>query len=233
MWRELFLASKTHLVSCTCRLLTHLFDLSSISGTNFDWQLWALSVCSLTIAGAGCDFGDFNFLSGLSELSFSAEKANLGRKLLSRLQDTTKDANRRLIGGPPDEAFEYLLIGGGLSLLGGTLFTDCNDGAAVVLRDFEFFEVVLNVICYETGHDHGTGQPYWFCNLAKPIDEHKKRRLSRHLVKKAKKVAQNLHKALQQEYEHGRKLRDDEAEQATSIELIVGIIFLVIGLLTT
>mmetsp|Transcript_24939 Transcript_24939/g.56373 ORF Transcript_24939/g.56373 Transcript_24939/m.56373 type:complete len:962 (-) Transcript_24939:427-3312(-) len=223
---------------------------NDVAGTNFDWQLWALSVCSLTIVGGGCDFGDFDFLSGLRDLSFSAEKADLGRKLLSRLQDTTKDANRRLaedpsggampeaIGGAPGEAYDYLLLGGGLSLLGGTMFTDCNDGAAIVLRDFEFFEVVVNLICYETA-DIRDELP--FCNVEKPFNTTLpiveirnnvyngevggRRHLSRHLEKKAKKVAQNFHKALQQKDEHGRRL--------TSIEVIVGIILLVIGLVST
>merc|ERR1712083_311679 len=120
------------------------------------------------------------------------------------------------IGGAPDEAYDYLLLGGGLSLLGGTLFTDCNDGAAIVLRDFEFFEVVVNLICYEAA-DIPYDLP--FCNF---YDYRGRRHLSRHLEKKAKKVAQNFHKALQQKDEHGRRL--------TSIEVIVGIILLVIGL---
>mmetsp|Transcript_24940 Transcript_24940/g.56381 ORF Transcript_24940/g.56381 Transcript_24940/m.56381 type:complete len:180 (-) Transcript_24940:427-966(-) len=142
------------------------------------------------------------------------------------------------IGGAPGEAYDYLLLGGGLSLLGGTMFTDCNDGAAIVLRDFEFFEVVVNLICYETA-DIRDELP--FCNVEKPFNTTLpiveirnnvyngevggRRHLSRHLEKKAKKVAQNFHKALQQKDEHGRRL--------TSIEVIVGIILLVIGLVST
>ncbi|EJK70828.1 hypothetical protein THAOC_07784 [Thalassiosira oceanica] len=186
------------------------------------------------------------------------------------------------IGGAPGEAYDYLLLGGGLSLLGGTMFTDCNDGAAIVLRDFEFFEVVVNLICYEAADipydlpfcyeaaDYSTPSPHYSTPFPTPspaaystpfptpspaaystpfptpspnstpfptpfgstpfptpyFDLRRGRRhLSRHLEKKAKKVAQNFHKALQQKDEHGRRL--------TSIEVIVGIILLVIGLVST
>ncbi|EJK72913.1 hypothetical protein THAOC_05507, partial [Thalassiosira oceanica] len=147
---------------------------NDVSGTNFDWQLWTLSVCFFTIVGGECDLE--KWIPGFGDLSFSAERAHLGRKLLSRLQDT-KDTHRRLrlrraegqgedpgdgamqeamLGGNPED-LEFLFISGGLSLFGGTMYTDCNDGAAIVLRDFEFFEVVLNFICF------GESPPCYAC----------------------------------------------------------------------
>ena len=153
---------------------------------------------------------------------------------------------RAFDGGTTFKANEgtYTALGGGIgagtvppgifdgitSLL--PLFSACNDGAAIVLRDFEFFEVVFWNYCSSlpgfqsrpiTGTNicaaafgGGTCPPGTLCRR-------RARNLGSRLEKQAEMVAQNMHKAAQQEDEHGRKLTGRVEEFIYQILIMLGL----------
>ena len=252
MCRESVVTAELNLLSCTACSRTS-FDPSSNSGTNFAWDVWAYIICEFTPAKRGCDESTFGGRS--RHLTVSDKGARLGRKLLNKIQDSKNANGRRLDdatasdGGTTFKANEgtYTALGGGIgagtvppgifdgitSLL--PLFSACNDGAAIVLRDFEFFEVVFWNYCSSlpgfqsrpiTGTNicaaafgGGTCPPGTLCT---PLGR-RARNLGSRLEKQAEMVAQNMHKAAQQEDEHGRKLTGRVEEFIYQILIMLGL----------
>ena len=146
---------------------------------------------------------------------------------------------RAFDGGTTFKANEgtYTALGGGIgagtvppdifygitSLL--PLFSACNDGAAIVLRDFEFFEVVFWNYCSALHPNRGltptTGTN--ICAAAFGGWIRRARNLGSRLEKQAEMVAQNMHKAAQQEDEHGRKLTGRVEEFIYQIFIMLGL----------
>ena len=103
-------------------------------------------------------------------------------------------------------------------------FSACNDGAAIVLRDFEFFEVVFLNYCsslpgFQSRPITGTN----ICAAAFGGWTRRARNLGSRLEKQAEMVAQNMHKAAQQEDEHGRKLTGRVEEFIYQILIMLGL----------